>query len=167
MPIRTRPIFLSRTGGIDAREPLRVFSCIFRAFRTAPFPHAEIPMMKRLALLLVLCAAFAATSAARSQQPVTARNQRVARPDSVKLEPSPELKQSLDDLAASVQALVNRIKSDPQLRADAIHVASGLVGTAQQVVTEQSAVLQEALKTAADKISAAQPPLNSAPKKAR
>jgi hypothetical protein len=124
-------------------------------------------MMKRLALLLVLCAAFAATSAARSQQPVTTPKQGVTKPDSVKLEPSPELKQSLDDLAASVQALVNRIKSDPKLRADAIHVASGLVSTAQQVVTEQSAVLEEALKTAADKISAAQPPLNSAPKKPR
>jgi hypothetical protein len=91
----------------------------------------------------------------------------VAKPDSVKFEPSPELKQSLEDLAASVQALVNRIASDPKLRADAIHVASGLVTTAQQVVTEQSAVLEGALKTAADKIAAAQPPLNSPPKKPR
>jgi hypothetical protein len=167
MPTRTRPIFLSQTGGIDAKELLRALSCIFRSFRSAVLPHADIPMMKRLALLVVLSAAFAATSAARSQQPVTAPNQRVAKPDSVKLDPSPELKQSLDDLAAAVQALVNRIKSDPQLRADAIHVASGLVSTAQQVVTEQSAVLQEALKTAADKVAAAQPPLNSAPKKSR
>lgn len=124
-------------------------------------------MMKRLALLLVLCAAFAATSAARSQQPATAPNQPAMKPDSVKLEPSPELKKSLEDLAASVQALVDRIKSDPKLRADAIHVASGLVTTAQQVVTEQSAVLEEALKTAADKIAAAQPPVSNTPKKPR
>jgi hypothetical protein len=124
-------------------------------------------MMKRLALLLVLCAAFAATSAARSQQPSRGAGQPVARPDSVQFEPSPELKQSLADLAASVQALVNRIASDPKLRADAIHVASGLVSTAQQVVTEQSAVLEGALKTAADKIAAAQPPLSDHPRKLR
>jgi hypothetical protein len=124
-------------------------------------------MMKRLALLLVLCAAFAATSAARSQQPAADSRQPVAKPDSVKFEPSPELKQSLEDLAASVQALMNRIASDPKLRADAIHVATGLVSTAQQVVTEQSAVLEGALKTAADKIAAAQPPLSASPKKLR
>ncbi len=127
-------------------------------------------MMKRLALLIVLCAALAATSAARSQQPAResgAPRPKAQSPDSVKFEPSPELKQSLEDLAASVQALMNRITSDPKLRADAIHVASGLVTTAQQVVTEQSAVLQEALKTAADKIGAAQIPLNSPLKKPR
>jgi hypothetical protein len=118
-------------------------------------------MIKRIALLLVLCAAFAATPAARSQQPA-AKAPTPATPksqvsDSVKLQASPELQQSLDDLAASLQALANRIASDPKLRADAIHVASGLVSTAQQVVNEQSAVLHEALKTAADKIAAAQP----------
>jgi hypothetical protein len=158
---------LWRSGGINAKEPLAALSCIFKALPAEPFTYVYAPMMKRLALLLVLCAAFAATSAARSQQPATTPNQSVTKPDSVKFEPSPELKQSLDDLAASVQALVNRIKSDPKLRADAIHVASGLVSTAQQVVTEQSAVLEEALKTAADKIAAAQPPLNTAPKKPR
>jgi ABC-type transporter Mla subunit MlaD len=78
--------------------------------------------------------------------------------DSVKFEPSPELRQSLEDLAASVQALMNRIASDPKIRADAIQVASGLVTTAQQVVTEQSGVLEHALKNAADKIASAQPP---------
>jgi hypothetical protein len=42
-------------------------------------------------------------------------------------------------------------------------VASGFVTTAQQVITEQSGVIQQALKTAADKISAAQsiPPQHS------
>jgi hypothetical protein len=87
--------------------------------------------------------------------------------DSVRFEPSPELKQSLQDLAASVQALMNRIASDPKIRADAVRVASGLVTTAQQVVTEQSAVLEEALKNAADKIAAAQPPVPSPSRKPR
>ena len=109
-------------------------------------------MIKRLALLLVLFAAFAAASAARSQQPAE-KSSRSARTgvqddDSVKFKLSPELQKSLDDLAASVQALAHRIASDPQIRSDAMRVASGLVATTQRVVTEQSVVLQEALKTA-------------------
>jgi hypothetical protein len=116
-------------------------------------------MIKRVALLLVLFAAFAAASAARSQQPMekskSSRSEAQAE-DSVKFKPSPELQKSLDDLAASVQALAHRIASDPQIRTDAMRVASGLVTTAQRVVTEQSATLQEALKTAADRIATAQ-----------
>jgi hypothetical protein len=126
-------------------------------------------MLKRLCLLVVLFAAFAAIPAARSQQPTrkdsTAVKHRRQASDSLDLKPSPELQQSLEDLAASVQALANRIASDPQLRASAIRVASGLVSTAQQVVTEQSGAIESALKTAADKIAAAQsvhpqPPAN-------
>jgi hypothetical protein len=117
-------------------------------------------MIKRVALLLVLFAAFAAASAALSQQP-TEKSSRSGRSesqaeDSVKFKPSPELQKSLDDLAASVQALAHKIASDPQIRSDAMRVASGLVTTAQRVVTEQSVTLQEALKTAADRIAAAQ-----------
>ena len=117
-------------------------------------------MIKRLALLLVLFAAFAAASAARSQQPTgkSARSPatRAQVDDSVKFKPSPELQKSLDDLAASLQALAHRIASDPQIRSDAMRVASGLVSTAQHVVTEQSVTLQDALKTAADRIAASQ-----------
>jgi hypothetical protein len=117
-------------------------------------------MIKKLAILLVLFAALGAASAARSQQPVDKVPdpvKRVQPADSVDLKISPELKKSLDDLAASVQALAHRIASDPKIRSDAMKVASGLVTTAQRVVTEQSVVLQDALKTAADRISAAQP----------
>jgi hypothetical protein len=115
-------------------------------------------MIKRIALLLVLFAAVAA-SAARSQQP-TGKSSGSAKPravdDSVKFKPSPELQKSLEELAASVQALAQRIASDPKIRSDAIRVASGLVNTTQRVVTEQSVVIQDALKTAADRIAAAQ-----------
>jgi hypothetical protein len=76
--------------------------------------------------------------------------------DSLKLKPSPELQKSLDELAAAVQTLALRIASDPELKAAAMQVAAGFVTTAHQVVTEQSVVIQEALKTAADRISAAQ-----------
>jgi hypothetical protein len=116
-------------------------------------------MIKKLALLFVLFAALGAASAARSQQPVEKPSdpvKHVQPADSVDLKLSPELKKSLDDLAASVQALAQRIASDPKIRSDAIKVATGLVTTAQRVVTEQSVVLQEALKTAADRISTAQ-----------
>jgi hypothetical protein len=115
-------------------------------------------MIKRVALLLVLFAAVAA-SAARSQQPV-GKSSGSAKPraveDSVKFKPSPELQKSLEELAASVQALAQRIASDPKIRSDAMRVASGLVNTTQRVVTEQSVVIQDALKTAADRIAAAQ-----------
>jgi len=116
-------------------------------------------MIKRVALLLVLFAALVAASAARSQQPA-GKSSGSAKPraveDSIKFKPSPELQKSLDELAASVQALAQRIANDPKIRSDAMRVASGLVSTTQRVVTEQSVVIQEALKTAADRIAAAQ-----------
>jgi hypothetical protein len=124
--------------------------------------------MKRIALLFVLVAGLVATSAARSQQPAskTPTQQQAAQvADSVALKPSPELQKSLDDLAAAMQALAVRITTDPELKAAAIHVASGFVTTAQQVVVEQSAVLQEALKTAGERISAAQSVPNPRAKK--
>ena len=118
--------------------------------------------MKRIALLFVLVAGLVTTSAARSQQPAPknpTHGQRAAQvDDSVKLKPSPELQKSLDDLAAAMQALAVRITTDPELKAAAMHVASGFVTTAQQVVVEQSAVLQEALKTAGERISAQSAP---------
>jgi hypothetical protein len=116
-------------------------------------------MIKRVALLLVLFAALVAASAARSQQPA-GKSSGSAKPrtveDSIKFKPSPELQKSLDELAASVRALAQRIANDPQIRSDAIRVASGLVNTTQRVVAEQSVVIQEGLKTAADRIAAAQ-----------
>ena len=119
-----------------------------------------IKIMKRIALLLVLVAGLATTSAARSQQPTVkapaSGKQTAHRADSLKIKPSPELQKSLDDLAAAVQALALRITSDPELKAAAMQVAAGVVTTAHQVVTEQSVVLQEALKTAADRIATAQ-----------
>jgi hypothetical protein len=119
-------------------------------------------MIKRVALLLVLFAALVAASAARSQQPAGKSSgsakggARTQVSDSVKFKPSPELQKSLDELAASIQALAQRIANDPQIRSDAMRVASGLVTTTQRVVAEQSVVIEEALKTAADRIAAAQ-----------
>jgi uncharacterized protein (DUF1501 family) len=122
--------------------------------------------MRRIALLFVLVIGLAAASAARSQQPVTSP----AKPttpvkDSVVFKPSPELQKSLDQLAASIQALAQRIKSDPEIKTAAMNVASGFVTTAQQVIAEQSGVLEEALKKAAQQINAAQKDVPPSPKK--
>lgn len=112
--------------------------------------------MKRLALLVVLVLGLAAASAARSQQPTNVPDKVKASADTVEFKPSPELQKSLEDLAAAVQALALRIAGDPEVKAAAMHVASGAVNTAQQVIAEQSVYIQEALKTAAERISAAQ-----------
>lgn len=126
-------------------------------------------MIKRAALLLVLVVCLAAASGARPQQPqVSGRKSAGAgsqRRDSVEIEPSPEFQKSLEDLAAAVQALAHKIASDPQIRAAAMHVASGAVTTAQQVVAEQSVALQGALKTAGERIAAAQSAQHAPPKK--
>jgi hypothetical protein len=108
---------------------------------------------------MVLLIGLAVTSAARSQQPTAKAppaksNSRAA--DSVLLKPSPELQKSLDQLAAAVQALVTRIANDPQVKTAAMQVATGAVTTAQQVVAEQSVNIEAILKTAAERISAAQ-----------
>jgi hypothetical protein len=123
--------------------------------------------MKRIALLLVLLIGLAVTSAARSQQPTTkspAKSTNRAA-DSVSFKPSPELQKSLDDLAAAVQTLAIRITTDPAIKSAAMQVASGLVTTAQQVVAEQSVVIEGALKTAAERISSAQSNLPQHPRK--
>ena len=113
--------------------------------------------MKRIALLLVLVLGLAAASAARSQQPVGGAAKSKAQGDTVDLKASPELQKALADLAAAIQALAQRIASDPEVKTAAMQVATGVVTTAQQVVAEQSVHIQDALKTAAEKISAAQP----------
>lgn len=76
--------------------------------------------------------------------------------DSVDLRLSPELKKSLDELAAAVEAMALRIVNDPNLRTAALQVATGVVSTTQQVLAEQSDVIQEALKTAAERIATAE-----------
>jgi hypothetical protein len=126
-------------------------------------------MIKRVALLLVLFVCLAASSAARLQHPQASvpksGGDAIQRPDSIDLKPSPELKKSLEDLAAAIQSLAHRIASDPQIRSTAMHVASSAVTTAQQVVAEESVALQAALKTAAEQISAAQASRQHAPPK--
>ena len=123
--------------------------------------------MRRIALLFVLVIGLAAASAARSQQPTASgQNKTPAKTaDSVVFKPSPELQKSLDELSAAVQALAKQITSDPEIKTAAMNVASGFVTTAAQVIAEQSIAIEEALKTAADRINAAQKTQRTAPKK--
>ena len=122
--------------------------------------------MRRIALLFVLIIGLAAASAARSQQPTGSQARpTTAAKDSLLLKPSPELQKSLDDLAAALQSLAQRIASDPQIKTAAMNVASGFVTTAQQVIAEQSGAIEEALKTAADRINAAQKNQSTPPRK--
>jgi hypothetical protein len=124
--------------------------------------------MRRIALLTVLLIGLAVTSAARSQQPaakVPPAKSSARAADSVLLKPSPELQKSLDDLAAAVQALVSRVANDPQVKTAVMQVATGAVTTAQQVVAEQSVNIEAILKTAAERISAAQSNIEHSKKK--
>jgi hypothetical protein len=115
---------------------------------------------------MVLLIGLAVTSAARSQQPTAKAPPSKSRAaDSVLLKPSPELQKSLDDLAAAVQALVSRVANDPQVKTAVMQVATGAVTTAQQVVAEQSVNIEAILKTAAERISAAQSNIEHSKKK--
>lgn len=76
--------------------------------------------------------------------------------DSLDIKASPELQKSLEELGEAVQALAVRIANDQQLRAAALQVATGFVNTAQQVVAENAVVIEEALKTAAERIASAE-----------
>jgi len=123
--------------------------------------------MRRIALLFVLVIGLAAASAARSQQPIPSNPTKPSTKttDSVVFKPSPELQKSLDELSAAVQALAKQITSDPEIKTAAMNVASGFVTTAAQVIAEQSVAIEDALKTAADRINAAQKNQRTTPKK--
>jgi predicted transcriptional regulator len=124
--------------------------------------------MKRI-LIAVVIGAIAVACAGHAQRvveaPVIVPRATLRTPDSVSFKPSPELQKALDELAASVHTLATRVANDPQLRSAAMQVAAEFVTTAQQVVNEQTVVLQEAIKTAAQRIAEAQAAQRSHPRK--
>jgi hypothetical protein len=73
--------------------------------------------------------------------------------DSLATAAAPELERTMEQLAATLNALTTRIANDPELRGSAIRAAQGLVEVAELVVVEQSSVIQEALRTAAERIA--------------
>lgn len=104
--------------------------------------------------LAFLAAALPLSAQAQQKQP--SKTAIVQKNDSLHIKASPELQKSLEELGQAVQALALRIANDPQLRAAALQVATGFVNTAQQVVAENSTIIEEALKTAAEGIASAE-----------
>lgn len=121
-----------------------------------------------------LLAVILSASAAAAQQPsppandpspsaqstAAERAQARAAGDSLRIEITPELQRTLDELAASLERVGRRIANDPELRNSAVRAAQGFVGIAEVVVVQQAAILQEMLKTMSDRLAtlpAAQP----------
>lgn len=120
-------------------------------------------LIRSIVALAVLTLALPPGAEAQSGKSPAATGTTIHLSDSLRL--APEFEKSLDALAAAVQALAIRVATDPQLRMAAMQVASGFVITAQQIVVEHSAILQEALKTAAERIAVVQETEGRRPRK--
>jgi hypothetical protein len=66
---------------------------------------------------------------------------------------APELERTLEQLTGTLNVLATRIAEDAELRASATRAAHGLVGVAQVVVVEQSNLLQDVLRAAAERLA--------------
>jgi ABC-type transporter Mla subunit MlaD len=72
--------------------------------------------------------------------------------EAIATEAAPELERTLAQLTGTLSALAVRIANDPELRDSAARAAHGLVGAAETVLTEQSELLRDALREAAERI---------------
>lgn len=118
-------------------------------------PGNTMGFIKSLIAVAFLAAPLPASAQAPEEQsPKSAIT--IRQNDSLAIKASPELKKSLEELGAAVQALAIQIANDPQLRTAALQVATSFVNTAQQVVAENSGAIEEALKTAAERIASAE-----------
>ena len=114
-----------------------------------------------------LFAVLLSAQAAAAQQPSASAND-PARPaqagapatpqartagDSLRIEITPELQRTLDELAASLERVGRRIANDPELRASAVRAAQGFVGVAQLMVVQQAEMLQEVLRTMSERLA--------------
>jgi hypothetical protein len=119
-----------------------------------------------LALLTLLLAVAFAQPAAAQQAPggsverigeqmekVVSGSGVVAALDSLATASAPELQRTLDELTATLNVFATRIANDPELRTSALRAAQGLLGVAQVAIVEQSDLLQEALRSAADRLA--------------
>jgi hypothetical protein len=116
-------------------------------------------------LTLALAAAPAAAQQAEPRPPVSQPAAAAVRPaadqlsrDSLSLEIPADLQRSLDELAATLDRLGRRIANDPELRTSAVRTAQSLVGVAQLIVVQQADLIQDALRTAAERLADVAPP---------
>jgi hypothetical protein len=102
---------------------------------------------------------------AETQLPVSQPAAAAARPaadqlsgDSLSIEIPADLQRSLDELAATLDRLGRRIANDPELRTSAVRTAQSFVGLAQLIVVQQADLIQDALRTAAERLADVAPP---------
>jgi hypothetical protein len=131
-------------------------------------PSMELNMKAFSAGLALMLGIFSAQSAA-AQQPDTTRAEGtvaeveaiitrsgiVTALDSLAAASAPELERALDQLTSTLNVLADRIANDPELRRSAFRAAQGMVDVSQVIVAEQSLAIQDALKSAAERIAAA------------
>jgi hypothetical protein len=115
-----------------------------------------------LALLLVCVAAAPALGqqtpdprpdgVERQIEDIVQRSGLLAALESLVTASSPELERTMEQVAGTLELLASRIAGDAELRASAARASRSLADVAEEVVVEQSVVLREALRTAADRI---------------
>jgi hypothetical protein len=103
-----------------------------------------------VALVILAAAPAQAQQAATSQRPAAAS---IGAGDTAAVVVSPELRQALDELAATLDALGRRIANDPEMRMAGVRVAQGMVGAAQLLVEMQTDILRVVLQRAADRLA--------------
>ena len=102
--------------------------------------------MKKIFLIVAFAAvAFASPAAAQG-----ASTPAPTKTDSVTVA---DLQVAMEQLATTLQALVARVANDPQLRATSLRAAQGAIVLTQVMLEQQTDVLQEALRRAADRLS--------------
>jgi hypothetical protein len=121
--------------------------------------------MKRIVIGLPLLGLLALAAPLAAQQPQPQRSAQkiedvvkqsgvVEALESLTAAAQPELERTFEQLAGSLNLLVTRIANDPELRASALRAASGMANVAEAVVVEQSNLLRDALRAAAEALDA-------------
>jgi hypothetical protein len=115
-----------------------------------------------LALLLVCVAAGPALGqqipgprpdgVERQIEDIVQRSGLLAALESLVTASSPELERTAEQVAGTLELLASRIAGDAELRTSAARASRSLADVAEEVVVEQTIVLREALRTAADRI---------------
>ena len=124
-------------------------------------------MLNSLPAVLVVLALAAAPATA--QQAVTQSAAQTAatdtrptadslRRDSLAVEIPADLRESLAELTATLERLSRRVANDPELRASAVRTAQSFGGVAQFILVQQADLIQDALRTAAERLEDIVPP---------
>lgn len=129
-------------------------------------------MICGLTLLLMLAAGDRAAAQARDTVPpvdVTAQVEGVmersgigAALDSLAAVSAPELEHAFEQLSTTLATLALRIAGDRELRMSAARAAHGMAEVAETVILEQSTILQDILRAAAERLEKMSVPADTA-----